>query len=800
MRRLYWNSFSFTSGVHRYPSHSELGDNLSAGDMRNLRVDGDGYLRLRNAVPAVISGGAEHAYTGVGVSDKHLWTLRNGVSPTPRSGELQVFELSAGERDGVSSTPRDVRNALLRRQRRIRVPDNLKLDGRLWVLDEFKDFVIGTSEGSDFGFWVDVRGENPIPFSGDELNVHTLGLLPPAMPYFFPGGSKRDSLTTGLYVYALTSVRAFFKNPDDVPLPPQVLEKDFSGRDVLFNGMESEPTYFVLQVGVEKDFRVQPGTGIDINLDVDFYADGKRIEQIVQLPAENQGLRLANVVFPDVQQTGIYVYRTEHISVYDSPSRMDVEDLPLRVVDFLWKANPRRGGAPDTASTLFSVLERGDFGEAVWGARAFMRRDNQRLPSQAFMLAHFNGRLFAPVGDALRYSDVRDGVPVQWAWPAANSIRVSGVVLFCVEHRGVLLFGGPGGIWRLTGADEYSFDVDRVSGIGPVSRGAFGRFASSIGFIAAGGFYVTDGVDVQQVSSPALDGYFERTALGAVEDTVIRFSIPGVTAVHHVNVRFVARIESRGRFVTEIPLVSPPRGKIVALSWDGRDANGELQAPGTYELVLYAMVAGDVLDRYESVLFELVAADNEIVDGAVTLLPNDDWLFCVKRADGVALQFLRSAKGGGWFVWRVGDIRQFVSGRIGGTQRVLCVDGAVVREVLWDDFTVDSDGEGAIPWRWQSQEIDFGRENVALRGEMKLFMWVEVFGTQEGSQAGTLRIWVDGVKIPEVPFVFRGKRSARVPIGRRGEQIRFEVFGEGDLVLRHLRLVAGVRDDIHIER
>ena len=359
------------------------------------------------------------------------------------------------------------------------------LAGRLWLVEEFRDFFIGKSEGAESGFWIDTSE------TAETFTKRSLGLDPPPVPSLSGGTAPSEALPPGLYVYALTAVRAFFSDVDAVDLPPQVASKSFSG-EALFNGMESNPTYFVVKVGGAQG---------------DVYQDGQLVTNIVELPASNQGVALNNVTYSQADQTGIYVYRTEVIETsVGRRRREDVEALQFRVTDFLFRSRPSDGQA-DTGGTLH-------FGIDISG-RPLMRKDNDRLPAVAAQIAYYNDLVFAACGDELRYSDVRDGSLVQWAFPVSNSVRALGDIVFCAEYRGVLLFGGPQGIWRFTGTDEFNFRRDQICSFGPVSRTAFGVFENGVGFVSQAGLFVTDGVQVQAVSSPFLDGYFAAEVLDA---------------------------------------------------------------------------------------------------------------------------------------------------------------------------------------------------------------------------------------------------------------------------------------------
>lgn len=453
MERLYWDSITFVAGINTHHAFTEAGD-IFASSLLNVRADGNGYLRLRQPTGADSRMHATEAVTGLFSTRTHVFYLLEG-------GAIASVRLSDGRFQFVGPIE--------------------GVSGRLWLIDEWREFYIGKSEGSDSAFWIDT--------TDDILRARPLGLDPPALPSLSNGSVASEALPVGLYVYALTSVRAFFSDLDNVDLPPQVVNKEFSGEG-LFNGMESNPRYFVVKVG---------------GVVGDVYADNEQITDIVELPSSNRGLFLSGVAYTDAQSTGVYVYRTDAIATGSRARREDVESLVFRVTDFLFRERPSDGGS-DTQGTLH-------FGVDI-SSRPSMRKDNDRLPAVPAQITFFNDLVFAACGDELRYSDIRDGSPVQWAFPVSNSVRARGDIVFCVEFRGVLLFGGPQGIWRFTGTDEFNFTRDQISAVGPVSRSAFAVFEDGVWFIGQAGLYRTDGVSVMELSSPFLDGYFDAEVSG----------------------------------------------------------------------------------------------------------------------------------------------------------------------------------------------------------------------------------------------------------------------------------------------
>ena len=452
MQRLYWNSLTFAPGVHTYESRQQNGV-FFARDAGNLRAGPDGYLRLRHSAGFVETERDDAGLSGIGRFDDRLFFIQN-------NNELRSVALE--DLDTFTTVPGDVG----------------RLEGRLWLVDNYNDFWIGKSEGEDRGFWVDMR-------EGHELRAYNLGLAPPGVAPVAqwldsnaPVGTRVTS--ERYYVFRTSYIRAFGE-------AHEVLQGEFSARPELCEGMESNlssPTIYYIGASVPEN---RP-TFID--------KDGNEIEPV----ASGGGVDPYGVFNPsaylsdDEQATGIFLYQTSPISERERGT-INIDSLIYRRVAFSY----------ETEDDL-RLYSRDD--DELSGLVSFPG-DNSRMPADTTQIAFYNDLIFAAAGNELRYSDVRDGSPVQWAWPEANSVSRRDVV-FCAEHRGVLLFGGPTSLHRLTGTDEFNFNVDQYAGIGPVTASAWGRLEQGIGFIAPGGFYVTDGTEAVNVSAPALSGFFEE--------------------------------------------------------------------------------------------------------------------------------------------------------------------------------------------------------------------------------------------------------------------------------------------------
>ena len=141
------------------------------------------------------------------------------------------------------------------------------------------------------------------------------------------------------------------------------------------------------------------------------------------------------------------------------------------------------------------------------------RADNDRIPGEVKQIFKYNDLIFAPAGDRMIYSDVRLGSLIPWAYPPANEIRTGAEITFCAELREVLLFGGRGRLSRLTGTDEYNFNIDTLSHRGPLDGYSWNRLTDVLAYIGEGGFFVTDASSVKSLSEPTLNRVFKDRKL-----------------------------------------------------------------------------------------------------------------------------------------------------------------------------------------------------------------------------------------------------------------------------------------------
>ena len=214
-----------------------------------------------------------------------------------------------------------------------------------------------------------------------------------------------------------------------------------------------------------------------------------------EFASNNQQLVVEITAKPsDSRVTGVALYR----SGTTKPEGDDDEGLTYyRVAE---------GDLPENAGNFPFYLVDSTVGEL---STATVMRDSHLIPRSAASLQLFNDRLFAVINQELRFTDIEYGVPKWHEWPTVNAIRADSRIEFCAAYRGVLLFGGADGLYRLSGTSPDTFRYDQISARGPVSPYAWAILSNAFAFVGADGLYFTDGTQAPE-TAPQLKGYFNR--------------------------------------------------------------------------------------------------------------------------------------------------------------------------------------------------------------------------------------------------------------------------------------------------
>ena len=523
-------------GMHSQKTKVENGE-LYASDMKNLRIDENGWLRLRSDISAI--GPADANITGIAASQKHLFVLR-------ADGKLYLRE--AG----------DLANETI-------IPGVSDLEGRISVVGEFRDYFIITSEGEDQGFIVDLREDK-------ELRAYPLGFDPPTFEvirtllneprvnlFSFDAPKTEHGYLILITDIANDPVRYIAANAQPGVNPSDYLDstkparfeglrtfiwdgKNQSGRKVA-NGIYQ----ILLQEvhNVTEDTTIIDTTKVGVPRRVnDNYLYFYRFTYLREAPGELLDTMESNPSDPVVVdvanhtrvQFGNFSFNNDdgletHIAIYRSARILRADyyagEIDLHAQDHGYK----RVGTVQRSTSNPRGVEGDFFYDYLTPHLGIdLRFDNDRMPATVKQLTEYNNIIFGAAGERLVYSDIRSGNLTPWAFPVLNEIRVAGRVDFCVELREVFMFGGNAGIWRLTGITELDYRVGNIGIVGPVGPHAFGKTLDGFAFVGEGGLYLSGGSSANKVSAGVLDGLFEnkRVRRGAAvlfKDGDILFSV-----------------------------------------------------------------------------------------------------------------------------------------------------------------------------------------------------------------------------------------------------------------------------------
>lgn len=464
---------NFTPGELTY-HESVPGGEVTAQKMVNLRVDTHGALRQRQPIRSILAANTANI-TGIAAANERLYFINTNGQLFYRNPERSN---QSDTEIPVYGRPRIITDT---------IPEGYieatKLSGRISVIYEYENFDIIISEGEDQGYWIDLTNTD------EEIIAYPLGFDPPTFevtPSILPD-SRGGVNATQVHFYRFTYVRDLRKLQEEMLAVRQ--SGTITGDDISeepFNDVESNPSSAISTIDVTFNQR-----------------DTQRIMAL-------SGINFPN---PDGLETGIAVYRSRPIRITELNNgsvTLEDQDLDFRRVGVyppLQVLSPDPGAVPPEREENARFDD--NMNEETRSEQAELRFDNDRLPNTVKSITNYNDRIFAPNKTELRYSDIRFGNLVLWAFPEVNAIRNPVDCVFANTYRDMLLFGGRNGLWRVTGNAEYNFNIDRISNLGPINGYAATTNEDIIGYISPAGLHQSDGVSTQDISEP-LQAYFEN--------------------------------------------------------------------------------------------------------------------------------------------------------------------------------------------------------------------------------------------------------------------------------------------------
>ena len=452
---------NFALGINSYPSSSPGSNHTTARDVLNLRVDGDGYLRLAPGVERWQEFSSK--VTGVAKAHDHLFILLE-------DGDLWVV---------TSASPAQPRRV-----------GSTEMRGRLSIIDEFETFfLITSSDADDPGYHYDVHSRRltPLDFMNIAIRPTRAIELEDTIGKDLAWGDHDEAKIRG------TEFRVYylFVEYDDEHaigaiggpvsavgwfLSAQIKNKDNDRNSftIKFRGFSaSNPNtkyvrvYRALFHSGERRF-ANPTFGTWYDLDYD-----------VSAPSFTHTAGFGNV---------------DDLTLDDFKL---VKEIPEEEIGSTFEDDALEAG--ESLSQLHII---------------------SGLSPIARKWVHFNGRNFLAGDNAMKFSDVQFGVLLHSVYRAANSIQAPGRTEFVEVFDETLVFGDATHLNVLRGYDPYNYQVYQVASVGPVGAYAGNVLPSGgFGFIAQDGFYAFDGERVKEISTPQLDRFFENRV--AVDGAVL---------------------------------------------------------------------------------------------------------------------------------------------------------------------------------------------------------------------------------------------------------------------------------------
>lgn len=497
---------NFTPGILSEPAKLPPGT-FALSLVENLRTNTDGHLinrarvveTLFDALDAEIEGLANKGNLLFLVSDGKLYLSNDGGTPVEISGVEDI-------------------------------------GGRISIANQYQEFVVIKTEsavsGDSDGYLIDIsdvdnveghklflptpdddsltilRGsedENEMPAIAAEFISGVL-LIPGYVKAINPDGKLNERIPEGRYLYRITYVREHHSRNATADQIPE---------DDVRNGWESPA-----------------GTAHSVTL--------RTIDD-----TKYNTVSITVVHSTDSSVTGIRVYRNDGRGgdVFREIAQPTFANADGSIV---------RGYIPKPVTTIVDRTT-----AAQWEQGRMLDLENDKLPVSAFGLTFYNGLLFAPNGDELRYNDRRLGISELYIWPESNQLNYP--ALWSVSYQGYLYFGDKGNTYVLSGTGEGipPFQVRRVDSVGALNPYCAGITMFGLTIIAATGIWVSQGSQFTKIST-GLDEVFRDTQI--IDGSMLQ--LPDRTVLFDVQFGDATRKQY---------LASQVQGAVVFFAWSSVD-------------------------------------------------------------------------------------------------------------------------------------------------------------------------------------------------------------------------------------
>ena len=452
---------NFSLGINSYPASTPGSNHTTARDVLNLRVDGDGYLRLAPSVERWQEFSSK--VTGIAKAHDYLFFLLE-------DGEL--YKLTSE----LPDTPIQVGSTRMR--------------GKLSIIDEFETFFLLTSsDADDPGYHYDVGSDllTPLDFMDAAVRPRSATELKDTIGKDLAWGDHDEAKIRGtefriyyLFVeYDENHVIGAIGGPVSVQgrfLSAQIKhdDDDKNSFTIKFNG-----------------FTVSNSNTTHVRVYRALFHSGER--------------QFSNPTFGTWYTLD---YDVSEPSFTHSAGFGNVDDLTLDDFKFVKEIPENEIGSTFEDDGL-------EAGESLNHLHII-----SGLSPTVRKWVHFNGRNFLAGDNAMKFSDVQFGVLLHSVYRAANSIQAPGRTDFVEVFDETLVFGDATHLNVLRGYDPHNYQVYQVASVGPVGAYAGNVLPSGgFGFIAQDGFYVFTGEQVKEISTPQLDRFFENRV--AVDGAVL---------------------------------------------------------------------------------------------------------------------------------------------------------------------------------------------------------------------------------------------------------------------------------------